>query len=110
MLGLFGAALVLAAVGDEFMPYTAAEREAEVRAHCAREWGNDFSMQAFCRKRGREGADTFTRLYIRYRGTPGMIDAIRECLGQWTSGGSVDFSMAAFCATRQEQAWLELQR
>ena len=74
-------------------PDTGSNVDQIIRRKCQNEWPNDFSMQAYCERRQREGVQTLAQ------GRPkdvqeNQFTTIRQkCSAEWPD----DFSMQAYC-------------
>jgi hypothetical protein len=77
-----------------------------IRRKCQNEWPTDFSMQAYCERKQREGVQTLAQ------GRPQDIQEnqfaiIRQkCNGEWPE----DFGMRAYCERKQYEAIRQLRR
>lgn len=80
---------------------------AEAKTHCMAEWPDDLSMQAYCLRKATAGASTFAAITARHQGNPAMQRALARCIEEW-SDDSIDWSMIAYCAGKQEAALQEL--
>lgn len=70
--------------------------ENEIKAHCAREWPNDFAMQSYCIKEQREG---FQKVEAARPGLDAdMSAALARCESEW----AVEWSMIAYCLGEQQ--------
>lgn len=81
-------------------PDTGSNVDQIIRRKCQNEWPNDFSMQAYCERRQREGVQTLAQ------GRPkdvqeNQFTTIRQkCSAEWPD----DFSMQAYCEKNQYEA------
>ena len=77
--------------------------ENAVKGHCASEWQEDFSMQAYCIKTNKNGYSEFVGLEnsvdIDRFGTP-----FQNCRSEW----GVRWDMVAYCAKQQIEGYKSL--
>lgn len=71
--------------------------------HCAREWPDDFQMQAYCRHQQNIGMAQFKAVSDDI-GKP-IEKALEKCTEEWTRDRIPDFQMIGHCAVEQGVAW-----
>ncbi|WPZ28953.1 hypothetical protein T8A63_15155 [Sulfitobacter sp. OXR-159] len=90
--------LLPSAVSAEAFPGAAA------KAKCEAEWGNDYSMQAYCLSEQRKGFGQV--LEMKSNLMPELIGAVEQCERDWTD----DFVMQAYCISEQIKAKKSLEQ
>lgn len=71
--------------------------EAAVKANCKAEWGNDFSMQAYCVSEQKRGFDQIEGQVPAL--DAGLTAAFAKCEIEWAG----DYAMQAYCLSEQKR-------
>jgi hypothetical protein len=77
------------------------------RQRCAKEWPDNFEMQAFCLKQDAAGMLQFKAVSDEL-GKP-IEKALERCTEQWTADRLPNWQMIGFCATKQAEAYRSLR-
>lgn len=100
---LVAIALAQAAPFDVKADYGAMARE-----HCAREWPDDFQMQAYCFRQQHVGMLQFKTVSDDLGAA--IEKALEKCADDWTKDGLPDWQMIGHCAIGQARAFQTLAR
>lgn len=80
----------------------------KLKARCASEWADDFTMQKYCFDKQNEAWDRMLPALDRYSHATGTKEqqALAKCAGEWfdAKAGAFDFVMFEYCWERQTEA------
>ena len=76
------------------------------RAHCAREWPDDFQMQSYCWREQHGGMLQFKAVSDDFG--PRIEKALEGCVEQWTADGLPDWQMIGYCAAEQAKGFVRV--
>jgi hypothetical protein len=104
---MFLVALALALALAQAGPFdTKADYIQLAQQFCAREWSDNFEMQAYCVKQQAAGMLQFKAVSDEL-GKP-IEKALKRCTEEWTKDRLPNFAMIGYCATRQAAAYRSL--
>ena len=99
--------LLLAFALAQAAPFdTSASYVGLAKQFCAKEWANDFSMQAYCVKQQAKGMLQFKAVSDELG--KAIEPALEQCTEEWTKDRLPDFAMIGYCASKQAEAYRSL--
>ncbi|NCM96027.1 MAG: hypothetical protein GW948_01535 [Rhodobacterales bacterium] len=95
---------VLFTMGVFATPVSAFDDNA-IKQMCAEEWGNDYSMVAYCRDQQRGAAKKFDTYLEKAKLNSVLQTIVGDCVAEWNK----DYSMLVYCTNQQLEAFSSLQ-
>jgi ferredoxin len=75
---------------------------------CAKDWPDNFEMQAYCLKQQAQGMLQFKAVSDEL-GKP-IEKALEHCTEEWTTDRLPNFAMIGYCATKQAESYRSLRQ